>query len=104
MKLISLNGGIYSTKVDDDDYENLKSQKWYAGRARYTHYVIARSGKHMHRILMGDPEGFVIDHINGDGLDNRRCNLRITTPSENSKNRRDFRAKTPKCWQVSEHS
>lgn len=42
----------------------------------------------MHRIVAQTPKGKATDHINGDRLDNRKCNLRICTQSENSKNRR----------------
>lgn len=42
----------------------------------------------MHRQLMQPPDGMVVDHINGDGLDNRRANLRICTPKQNNANRR----------------
>ncbi|AEI70945.1 endonuclease [EBPR podovirus 2] len=52
-----------------------------------THYAIAHSrGKRfrLHRLVIGDPaEGMEIDHINGDGLDNRRENLRFVSHSEN---------------------
>jgi hypothetical protein len=42
----------------------------------------------MHRLLMGDPEGLQIDHIDGDGINNRRDNLRIATRSQNLCNQR----------------
>lgn len=40
----------------------------------------------MHRLIMGEPVGHVIDHMNGNGLDNRRKNLRITTLGANTVN------------------
>lgn len=56
---------------------------------RYAH----RSGKSnewigLHRFLMNPAEGFVVDHINGDGLDCRRANMRVTTRHGNLMNRR----------------
>ncbi len=42
----------------------------------------------MHRYIAGFPDGMVIDHINHNGLDNRRSNLRIVTRAENLRNSR----------------
>jgi len=40
----------------------------------------------MHRQLIQPPDGYVIDHINGEGLDNRRANLRFATVAQNAWN------------------
>jgi hypothetical protein len=37
----------------------------------------------MHRLIMNPPEGMVVHHINNNGLDNRRCNLEVTTTRQN---------------------
>lgn len=85
--------------VDDEDFDFLNQWKWYAKKGRYTFYA-CKSGSStkkprphykMHRCIMGYPKGMV-DHINGNGLDNRRCNLRIVTPRQNCQNQHVKRA------------
>jgi len=84
--------------IDDCDYEKLKNYRWYVNKRERTLYVrttILVDGKlkpkSLHRIIMGDPKGFCVDHINHDGLDNRRCNLRIATQSQNCMNRLPYK-------------
>lgn len=94
MKQIELTRGLVAL-VDDDDYEYLSQYKWYASKARYTFYparnVLLENGKRtvirMHRDIINSDLHQNIDHINGDGLDNRRCNLRIASTMSNQHNR-----------------
>lgn len=89
MKLIPLTQGLFS-KVDDADYDWLNQWKWYAVRDRRSVYAKRESmgkGILMHRVILETPEGMQGDHINGNGLDNQRGNLRNCTPTENRRNR-----------------
>jgi len=88
--------------VDAADYERLAcyswqarscrhpgGEKWYAKRDRY--WGDRSAGQpltiHMHQEVLGlDRQGLRVDHINGDGLDNRRANLRVATQSQNLQN------------------
>lgn len=68
---------------------------WYVQPAGRTHYAIAHPARRhtttirCQRLLMRPRPGEVVDHINGDGLDNQRCNLRIVDAKQNALNRRD---------------
>lgn len=88
--------------VDPEDYAWLSQYKWYAHKTTYGTYMAARTyrdetGKliflYMHRAIVAAPEGMVVDHINGDTLDNRRANLRICTRAENNRNMHRFRTR-----------
>lgn len=81
---------------DAADAEHVLGHVWWAAKGKNTHYVVARarfsdgrvSTLFLHRAIMEPPEGFVVDHINGDGLDNRRANLRVVTVAQNNMNSR----------------
>jgi len=95
MKTIELNKG-FTALIDDDDYELVSRYKWYVQKVCYCYYAIAHSktvnGKRttlrMHRLITGVNIGTQVDHINHDGLDNTRGNLRTCTQSENQQNKR----------------
>lgn len=75
--------------VDDTDRELVLTHLWHAIPARETFY--AQSGLdtnvYVHRLLMAAPAGVLVDHINRNGLDNRRVNLRLCNQSQNKANR-----------------
>lgn len=85
--------------VDDKDYGLLLSYKWRLGRSGANWYARASQNYQelkMHRMILGLRlhDGIQVDHINHDGLDNRRCNLRTCCASENQMNQRAQRKKT----------
>jgi len=93
MKEIQLTQGKFAI-VDDDMYEYLSQWKWFTHRDRNTFYAERMGGKwpnrkvvRMHRAVMNVSDDVLIDHLNGNGLDNRRENLRACTISENARNR-----------------
>lgn len=77
--------------VDDEDYAALSQYKWQVTKRRHTCYARRAIGGgkylYMHTAILGKKEGFMADHINGNGLDNRRDNLRLVTQRQNSQNR-----------------
>lgn len=91
MAEIALTRGFVAL-VDDADVPLIEHLPW--------HVLIDRSGKkyavctsspqrtyRMHRLILGAPPEQWVDHRNGDGLDNRRANIRLCTPSQNNINR-----------------
>jgi len=85
--------------VDAEDYERIAGYKWFAARFERGFYAL-RTGKdnkgrqrnvRMHREILGEPKGKIIDHINHNGLDNRRANIRVVTRQQNTWNKRKQR-------------
>lgn len=103
---IPLTKGKYAI-IDPDDYELVSQYKWHAWYSSgnwyaRTNYWIKKDGKLkcvsllMHRLILNPPPDLTVDHINGDGLDNRRSNLRCATHAENVRNRH-------KAWGASKY-
>lgn len=101
MKKIPLTQGLF-TLVDDDDYPYLSQFSWYAkssgGDTFYAYRSVGSYEKYkkviMHREIMNPPDGLIVDHIDGNGLNNQKSNLRICTHAENMHNRRMNRENT----------
>jgi len=101
MKLIPLNRDKFAI-VDDEDFVFLTQWQWgYAidnkSGTEYESVKATINGKRrpMSRIIMNPSEELVVDHINGDRLDNRRANLRVCTQSQNAVNSKRSRRKYP---------
>jgi len=92
---IPLTQGKYAI-VDPEDYERLSKHKWYVSKGSSTFYAARciwdpvnkkkRTIK-MHREILNPPHPLVVDHINRNGLDNRKANLRPATKSQNTINK-----------------
>ena len=88
MKKIKLTQGKEAT-VSDEDYEYLMQWKWHAKKGRNTFYAVRCPSVYMHREILKRKgvEATHTDHIDGDGLNNTRDNLRDCTIAENQRNR-----------------
>lgn len=93
-KLIPLTKGLF-TKVDAADFDELSKYRWYAYKRTKTLIYAVRTGKKevgeaqtvkMHSHLMKPVKPLQVDHIDGDGLNNQRSNLRICTAAQNNMN------------------
>ena len=92
--------------LDTNDYSLVKNCRWLANKMANGFYVEATVNKKkikMHRLILGLTDSKVdVDHINHDTLDNRRCNLRACSRSQNSMNRLSRNGSSSKwkgvCW------
>lgn len=95
MKYIKLTKGK-RTMVDDEDYQILSKLKWHSSVDRNTVYAKnTHKGRiiPMQNVIMWCPKGYEIDHINRNGLDNRKSNLRIVTRHQNQLNKGPYKSR-----------
>lgn len=87
---------VAKTKIDKEDFEKVMQYKWYCHQyenlKQYCQGTLEKGVKQrLHHFILNlkhkELNGKVIDHINGDSLDNRKSNLRIITQQENMQNR-----------------
>lgn len=101
-KLIPLTQGKYAM-VDNEDFDKLKDINWCYNN-RY-----AKNNKIglMHRYIINTPIDSFTDHINQNGLDNRKSNLRLCNQSQNMANVKPIKNKSSKYkgvyWNKKEH-
>ena len=101
---IPLTRGLTAT-IDAQDFEKISKFKWCAKKSGSRYYAVAyvRGGGRsnnkqvaMHRLILDYYGPLDVDHINGNQLDNRKCNLRIVTRSQNNLNQKKVRKGTSK--------
>jgi hypothetical protein len=110
-KLLTLVNSTLDAKVDSDDWSTVSGYRWLLhkgipkrGKAAFTYAITYwyTNGKRSHMMLHNLIMGFKgVDHINGNGLDCRKSNLRAATKSQNaanSKPHRDSKSKAKGVW------
>jgi len=104
MKILTIESrtyGKHDVLLDDDDYDRVinAGSKWSLNRdhkrKELVFYVVReiyngsrknRKRQLLHRFITGAPKGFVVDHIDGNTLNNTKENLRVCTPADNARN------------------
>jgi hypothetical protein len=90
--------------VDPDDYERLRRYRWHVNKSAHTYYAVhsltngknaPRKNLQMHNLVIDVPPGMYCDHINHNGLDNRKANLRPASRTQSVWHRRKFIRRTP---------
>jgi hypothetical protein len=92
--VIPLTQGKFAT-IDAEDAERVLAHKWHAARRGSKWYALSNAPRKgggkpamllMHRLILNTPRGLCTDHIDGNGLNNRRANLRVATHWQNQAN------------------
>ena len=93
----------YFAEVDDEDYEKVNQHSWYASIEEHTVYARSEQGGSMHRLILSLKKGDKreADHRDGNGLNNRRYNLRICSRQQNCYNKRPQQGGTSRFKGVS---
>lgn len=100
MKSFKTSNG-FEVIVDDEDFESITKYSWNARKDGNTYYARRTRRKKdnykklemllLHRVILNAPKDLSVDHINGNGLDNRKQNLRLCCHKQNSANMNRFK-------------
>lgn len=106
MKEISLTQGK-TALVDDADFDLVNKHRWAARKSRHLFYAQSKIGGKtvsLHAFLLTPPLNVDVDHIDGNGLNNQRSNLRICSHMENMANQKrhsDSKSPFKGIWRAS---
>ena len=102
---------VWFAKIDNEDFELVNSFKWYIQKAKISNTTYARidyvikgviTVTFMHRLILGLTDTkILVDHIDHNGLNNQKNNLRIVNHSQNMANRRSRENSSSKYLGVS---
>ncbi|PWU04799.1 MAG: hypothetical protein C5B43_04135 [Verrucomicrobia bacterium] len=88
MRKIILTKRLFS-EIDDEDFERVSKYNWSFDGNGYAFRIEKGKIIKLHRFIMNCPKGMEVDHIDGDGLDNRKSNLRICSHIKNTYNQKN---------------
>jgi hypothetical protein len=101
---IPLTQGKFA-RVDPEDYAELARHKWCAAKQGHSWYAVrSEAGRQlrMHRVILDAPPNLVVDHIDHDGLNDTKRNLRPCTKTQNAHNQRPQQGRSSRykgvCW------
>lgn len=91
MKVLKVESKIYGQKeilIDDEDWTLVSNHNWCVRKIHKTFYAFTTTRKpfSMHRLILGAKKGEIVDHIDRNGLNNQRTNIRICNTSKNAVN------------------
>jgi hypothetical protein len=96
---------VGETIIDKEIYYDLKQYPWCINNRGYVFGTVNKKNFLLHRFIMNYTGEHYIDHINNNPLDNRKCNLRIVTPTQNAMNKISNKNSSSKyigvCWDKS---